>query len=55
VFFLIEDNAVYLSGQYDQRFGTFTGTESFEGTLEVLNESEEVLFQTTDWFKGWQR
>jgi len=55
VFFLIEDNAVYLSGEYDQRFGTFTGGESFEGTLEILNEKETVLLKTTGQFKGWQR
>lgn len=55
LFFLIEDNAVYLSGEYDQRFGTFTGKESFEGTLEVLNEKEKVLLQTKGQFKGWQR
>ncbi len=55
VFFLIEDNAVYLSGEYEQRFGTFTGKESFDGKLEVLNDREQVLFETTDKFKGWQR
>lgn len=54
VFFLIEDNAVYLSGEYDQRFGTFTGKESFEGTLEVLNAKGQVLLTTTGQFKGWQ-
>ena len=55
LFFLIEDNAIYLSGEYDQRFGTFTGKESFEGDLEVLNEQGKVLFKTKDQFKGWQR
>ncbi|THB69286.1 MAG: hypothetical protein D6B27_00805 [Gammaproteobacteria bacterium] len=55
VFFLIEDNAVYLSGEYDQRFGTFTGKESFEGNLEVLNNQEKVLLKTKGKFKGWQR
>jgi hypothetical protein len=55
VFFLIEDNAVYLSDVYDQRFGTFTGKESFDGTLEVMNEKGAVLLQTTEKFKGWQR
>ncbi len=55
VFFLIEDNAVYLSGEYDQRFGTFTGEESFEGDLEVLNDQEEILLKTKGRFKGWQR
>ena len=55
VFFLIEDNAVYLSGDYDQRFGTFTGKESFDGTIEVLNDKGAVLLKTTDKFKGWQR
>lgn len=55
VLFLIEDNAVYLSGEYDQRFGTFTGKESFEGDLEVLNDQGKVLLKTKDQFKGWQR
>ena len=55
VFFLIEDNAVYLSGEYDQRFGTFTGKESFEGDLEVLNDKGQVLLKTKGQFKGWQR
>lgn len=55
VFFLIEDNAVYLPGEYDERFGTFTGKESFDGTLEVLNDQDHVLLKTTDKFKGWQR
>lgn len=55
LFFLIEDNTVYLSGEYDQQFGTFTGGESFEGTLEILNEQETVLLRTTGQFKGWQR
>lgn len=55
VFFLIEDNAVYLSGAYDQRFGTFTGKESFEGDLEVLNDQGAVLLKTKGPFKGWQR
>jgi hypothetical protein len=55
VFFLIEDNAVYLSGEYDQRFGTFTGKESFEGDLEVINDQGKVLLKTKGQFKGWQR
>ena len=55
VFFLIDDNAVYLSGEYDQRFGTFTGEESFEGDLEVLNDQGEILLKTKGQFKGWQR
>jgi len=55
VFFLIEDNAVYLSAEHDERFGTFTGKESFDGTLEVLNDQGQVLLMTTDKFKGWQR
>ena len=55
LFFLIEDNAVYLSGKYDQRFGTFTGKESFEGDLEVLNDQGKVLLKTKGQFKGWQR
>ena len=55
LFFLIEDNAVYLSGKYDERFGTFTGTESFEGDLEILNNDGVVLLKTKGQFKGWQR
>lgn len=55
LFFLIEDNAVYLSEKYDKQFGTFTGTDSFDGTLQILNDAGEVLLKTTDKFKGWQR
>jgi hypothetical protein len=55
LFFLIEDNTVYLSGKYDEQFGTFTGTNSFDGILEILNDKEAVLLKTTDKFKGWQR
>jgi hypothetical protein len=55
VFFLIEDNAVYLGGEYDERFGTFTGKESFEGDLEVLNDQGAGLLMTKGQFKGWQR
>jgi len=55
LFFLIEDNAVYLAGKYDKRFGTFTGKESFDGNLEVLNDKGVVLSKTTGKFKGWQR
>ncbi|MBN4051458.1 hypothetical protein JYU16_01450 [bacterium AH-315-M05] len=55
LFFLIEDNAIYLSGKYDNQFGTFTGTGSFEGNLEILNANGIVLLKTTEKFKGWQR
>ncbi len=55
LFFLMRDNAVYLSGEYDKRFGTFTGTESVEGDVEVLNDQEKVLLKTKGQFKGWQR
>jgi len=52
---LIEDNAIYLSEKYDQRFGTFTGKESFEGNIEVLNNEGKVLLKSKGPFKGWQR
>jgi hypothetical protein len=55
LFFLIEDNAVYLSGKYDQRFGIFSGKERFKGVVEVLNDSGEVLLKSTGLFSGWQR
>ena len=55
LFFLIEDNTVYLRGQYDEQFGTFSGKSSFEGTLEILNDAGKVLYQTKDRFKGWER
>ncbi|PKK88072.1 MAG: hypothetical protein CVV64_20380 [Candidatus Wallbacteria bacterium HGW-Wallbacteria-1] len=55
LFFLIEDNAVYLPDEYDQRFGTFSGKESFEGDLEVLNDQEKVLLKVKAQFKGWER
>lgn len=55
LFFLIEDNAVYLLPEYDKQFGTFSGKNSFEGTLEVLNGAGKVLYKTKDKFKGWER
>jgi hypothetical protein len=55
VFFLIEDNAVYLNNKYNKQFGTFTGSGSFDGTLEVLNGEGITLLKTTDKFKGWER
>jgi hypothetical protein len=55
LFFLIEDNAVYLLGKYNEQFGTFSGKSSFEGTLEILNGTGNVLHKTTDKFKGWER
>jgi hypothetical protein len=56
LFFLIEDNAVYLvSGEYNKRFGTFSGKESFEGTLEILNGEGKTLHESKEKFKGWER
>jgi hypothetical protein len=55
VFFLIEDNAVYLPDSYNKLFGTFSGNSSFAGTLEVLNREGVVLLKTTERFKGWER
>ena len=55
LFFMIEDNAVYLSEQYTKQFGWFTGTNSFDGTLEILNEEGAVLLKTTDKFRAWER
>lgn len=55
VFFLIEDNAVYLSQEHNKRFGIFTGKESFEGDLELLNGQGSVLLETTGNFKRWER
>jgi hypothetical protein len=55
LFFLIEDNAVYLAGEHDQRFGIFTGKESFEGNLVLLNDTGAILLVARQQFKGWQR
>jgi hypothetical protein len=55
MFFLIEDNAVYLNLKYSKQFGTFSGTGSFNGTLEVLNGEGSLLLKTTEKFKGWER
>lgn len=46
VFFLIEDNAVCLPTPYNRRFGYFTGHETFEGDIEVLNDQENVLLKS---------
>jgi hypothetical protein len=56
LFFQIEDNAVYLATEeYDQKYGTFSGDESFEGKLEIINEQGQVLYEAADDFKGWER
>jgi hypothetical protein len=56
VYFLIEDNAVYLAAQeHIQRFGIFSGSESFDGTIEVLNGAEEALHSDVGPFRGWER
>lgn len=55
LFFLIEHNAVYLPEQYDERFGWFSGTESFDGELQLLNDEGTVLLQSTEPFRGWER
>jgi hypothetical protein len=52
---MIEDNAVYLEDKYNKQFGTFTGSGSFDGTLEILNDEGITLLKTTDKFKGWER
>ncbi len=56
LFFQIEDNAVYLAKEeYDQKYGTFSGDERFEGNLIVTNDRGIVVYETTDYFKGWER
>ena len=55
MFFLIEDNAVYLSEEHNKEFGTFSGTKSFDGIMELLNGDKAVLLKTTEKFKGWER
>lgn len=55
VFYLIDDNAVYLSDEYDERFGFFSGNETFEGKIEILNIDQEVLLESKGPFTGWQR
>jgi hypothetical protein len=55
LFFLIENNAVYLKGEYDKDFGTFSGTNSFVGKIEILNGDGEVLHEGNAKFKGWER
>jgi hypothetical protein len=55
LFFCLEDNAVYLTGDYDEQFGTFSGKGSFVGQVDVLNIEGKVLFHTEDRFRGWER
>lgn len=55
LFYLITDNAVYLSGEYDERFGVFSGNETFEGKIEVLNLDQELLLESSGQFTAWQR
>jgi hypothetical protein len=55
LFYLIEDNAVYLKEPYDADFGTFSGSKSFEGTLEIIDGGGKPIVTTKDQFKGWER
>jgi len=55
LFFLIEDNAVYLLPQFNAQFGTFSGKKAFDGILEILNGDGKMLHQSTEPFKGWER
>ena len=56
LFFCIEDNAVYLpSPEHRKRFGWASGKETFDGTLEILNDRNKVLLQTTEPFTAWER
>lgn len=56
LYFQIEDNAVYLfKKEYDQKFGIFSGSGSFEGKLEIMNNEEKALYQANGQFKGWER
>ncbi len=55
LFFLIEDNAVYLKQPYNADFGTFSGSKSFEGTLEIIDGGGKSIVTTKDQFKGWER
>ena len=54
LFFCIEDNAVYLSSKHRKRFGWFSGKETFDGTLEILNDQNKTLLQTTEPFTAWE-
>ncbi len=56
MYFQIEDNAVYLGKEeYDRKFGTFSGSGSFEGKLEILNKEGKILYETNGQFRGWER
>jgi len=55
LFFLFEDNAVYLKFQYNAQFGTFSGSKSFEGTLKVIDGKGKTMAATKEQFKGWER
>jgi hypothetical protein len=55
MFFLIEDNAVYLPAKYNKQFGTFSGKGSFKGNIEIRNAKGSVLLKSTGQFKGWER
>lgn len=55
LFYLIEDNAIYVKGDHNQEHGIFEGNSSFEANLEVFNENGVVLQKTQQQFKGWQR
>lgn len=55
IFFLIEDNGVYVKPEYDKQFGVFSGKGKFTGIIEVLNVDSETLIQDEGQFTGWER
>lgn len=55
VFALVEDNAVYLSGEADERYGIFTGSESFEAEIRWTDAGGAPLASERGLFRGWQR
>ena len=55
LFFLIEDNAVYILPEYHDEFGFFSGNKNFEGEIEILNDKSKILYKTKGRFTGWER
>ncbi len=55
LFFLIEDNAVYVPQPYQKRYGYFSGAGSFFAALEILDGDEKVLIKRDESFTGWER
>ncbi len=54
-FFSIEDNAIYLSENFDSKYGYFSGNADFSAEVSIIQDSLSMYSQLFDGFTGWER